>query len=80
MDEVNLVDSKTIEKYRKAAEEKEYIEFIRQQSKKTGTTGSYEISMALGIPTHDVYPRLLKLVEEGKLEMPENDEFRLASK
>ncbi len=75
MEDESLVDFSTIGHRRKRAEDETYLEVVRQAG---GPIGSYEVAAKVGVPTHDVYPRLLKLVEKGKLQMPANDEFIVA--
>lgn len=75
MEDESLVDFTTIGHRRKRAEDETYLEVVRQAG---GPIGSYEVATKVGVPTHDVYPRLLKLVEKGKLKMPANDEFVVA--
>jgi len=74
MDDNSLMDFSTIGQRRERTQDETYLEIVSQAD---GPISSYEVAAKAGIPTHDVYPRLLALVEKGKLSMPANDEFRL---
>ncbi|MEM1057669.1 MAG: hypothetical protein AAGK14_00330 [Verrucomicrobiota bacterium] len=75
MDDNSLLDFSTIGGRRERVQDETYVEIVKSAA---APISSYEVAAKIGVPTHDVYPRLLVLVEKGKLAMPANDEFVVA--